>query len=963
MPDLLRVTLVAFCLAVGGNCCVGSDPTRDPPRLEVNDAGQVVGMSVKNRALAVTPAPLITLCDPSGKQHVCDRVSGKLDTDLVFECSAARLRCAVRCQSLGSALEFQCRVQGEGPAQGLLLRVAFPFDAVGWQWHNDVQSLQAIAADRVYENVTPLKAWADLPEWRGQPDLRMGYCNRNFCTVITGPVGLCLAVPIDQPCTFRTAYHGPRKALEIVYDFALSPQTRVANQERFSLVLYACDPQWGFRDALARYYGLFPQLFKNHVPDPGQWMAFGHLSHIDNANEFCFGLQEGAPEPEYDDQLGVRSATYFTHAGMGANLKNYDPEKDPLPPYDVQVQAVEEAFYKRTGLHGMYDQVGLHDVSGKLDVRKWKVYAHLIAQFNLDPQLPYGQWTLAKARKILDEVRQQKGAQLDGFYYDGLSTGINYRTDHFRTAGFPCLWDPVANKPLLNNFYSSCQFARAAAEMLRPLGRITMMNGALNASFYVAPWLDLLGAETGLRIPREQFNYIRATTYHKPFLTLLKGNYEQKLGHPEIELYMKRCLAYGVLPGFFDWPPSGLGPGGKYWDHARYYERDRDLHRKYLPLCRALAAAGWEPVTHARTSDPQVYVERFGPAAGVVWLTALREQPPSQKAAKSPPPEPPTPHAKTCEVTIDLAALGLDDHGLGRELITDQPVTLRTEGGQRVARLDLPDDGVALLQLGSPPALARWRLEQAVETLDRGVRMRQLDRDKPPVAVHWRPLGLAYERGQGPSGSHMVLESQGQNLAGATQWAMLFQEKPADLTLRVSASADQLEAGKSKVGVECRLAWVTASYTHYETRFFELPAGSYAWKDLEFRLQSSQALRAIQIKPLLPKSAKGKLRLARISLADASRDEYLIDPQFAQWYESLPQGLGHRWEEQVQSLRKDLATLAADLSNHARSTERLAEVRKTVQGLQGQIRKAGLENACRRLLRDLETVQRHLEAL
>ncbi|HQL24883.1 MAG TPA: hypothetical protein PKY95_10745, partial [candidate division Zixibacteria bacterium] len=140
-------------------------------------------------------------------------------------------------------------------------------------------------------------------------------------------------------------------------------------------------------------------------------------------------------------------------------------------------------------------------------------------------------------------------------------------------------------------------------------------NGGLGESFYVVPWLDVLGAETGLIIPRSGFNFVRASLHHKPFMTLLKGNYEQKIGLAEMELFMKRCLAYGVYPGFFDWPPSGLGPGGQYWNHSRYYERDRDLFRKYEPLCQALATAGWEPVTYARSSDPNVYVERFGPAS------------------------------------------------------------------------------------------------------------------------------------------------------------------------------------------------------------------------------------------------------------------------------------------------------------------------------------------------------------
>lgn len=204
---------------------------------------------------------------------------------------------------------------------------------------------------------------------------------------------------------------------------------------------------------------------------------------------------------------------------------------------------------------------------------------------------------------------------MDGFGYDGLCTGLNYREEHFRHSVAPPFWNPVAEKPVLNNHFDSCAFARAAAESFRACGQISVMNGALHASAFVAPWLHVFGAETGLRISREAFNYVRSISRHKPVLTLLKGNFEQVYGRDEIELFMQRALAYGVFPGFFDWFTSGLGSGGRYWDHPRYYERDRDLFRKYLPLVQTLATAGWEPITHARASCEQVFVERFGPGA------------------------------------------------------------------------------------------------------------------------------------------------------------------------------------------------------------------------------------------------------------------------------------------------------------------------------------------------------------
>mgnify|MGYP000541343644 CR=1 FL=1 len=41
--------------------------------------------------------------------------------------------------------------------------------------------------------------------------------------------------------------------------------------------------------------------------------------------------------------------------------------------------------------------------------------------------------------------------------------------------------------------------------------------------------------------------------------------------------------------------------------------------------------------------------------------------------------------------------------------------------------LDLSEDAVLAIQLGSPSDAARWRIGQCTETLDRGVRMRQVD--------------------------------------------------------------------------------------------------------------------------------------------------------------------------------------------------------------------------------------------
>jgi len=82
----------------------------------------------------------------------------------------------------------------------------------------------------------------------------------------------------------------------------------------------------------------------------------------------------------------------------------------------------------------------------------------------------------------------------------------------------------------------------------------------------------------------------------------------EELSHELTERYMKRSLAYGMFPGFF----SHNASQGHYFTRPELYERDRTLFKKYVPLCKLVAEAGWEPITLAHSSDNRVYVERFG---------------------------------------------------------------------------------------------------------------------------------------------------------------------------------------------------------------------------------------------------------------------------------------------------------------------------------------------------------------
>jgi hypothetical protein len=124
-----------------------------------------------------------------------------------------------------------------------------------------------------------------------------------------------------------------------------------------------------------------------------------------------------------------------------------------------------------------------------------------------------------------------------------------------------------------------------------------------------------------------------------------------------VEEYFQRALFYGMWPGFF----SHNASENPYWQNPKWYERDRPLFKKYLPLVKRVAEAGWQPVTHAASDNGAILVERFGPdAAGAVYFTLFNDTAQEQSGA----------------VKCDLEALHLPRSIAGQELISGTSAVL-----------------------------------------------------------------------------------------------------------------------------------------------------------------------------------------------------------------------------------------------------------------------------------------------
>jgi hypothetical protein len=146
--------------------------------------------------------------------------------------------------------------------------------------------------------------------------------------------------------------------------------------------------------------------------------------------------------------------------------------------------------------------------------------------------------------------------------------------------------------------------------------------------------LDVLGTETdwnhnGKWSPMSDsaMLYRRALCGAKPFCFLMNTNFD-KFSYDLSERFMQRCLAYGMFPGFF----SADASTGHYFTRPNLYERDRPLFKKYIPLCKLVAEAGWQPITLATSSEPKVYVECFGYKPDQTYYTVFNDTQESKTA-------------------------------------------------------------------------------------------------------------------------------------------------------------------------------------------------------------------------------------------------------------------------------------------------------------------------------------------
>jgi len=530
------------------------------------------------------------------------------------------------------------------------------------RWLHDPRKAIDVEPAREYVNATQFRVGAN------------GRLSRYpLGAVAEGERGVALGIDMARPAFYRIGYNAGTGELFLAYDLGLAPEKPAA---RVRFCRYAFDAAWGFRSALARYYAIFPEAFRCRTPEQGLWMPFAKISKVQGWEDFGFKFKEGNDETRWDDEHGIVTFRYTEPMTWWMTMPKEMPRTVDA--------AVTEARRLADGGNAWAKALltsGYHDETGRFPARlldtPWCNGA--VWSMNSMPKIPgeatdfRNKWSPAIRESLYGPKRS---ADLDGEYIDSsegyVTDELDFRRDHFAAADTPLAFSPESRKPAIFRGLVAFEYVRGIADDVHAMGKLMMANGAPTRLPWLCPMLEVLGTETdwhrgGRWMPMSdaELLYRRSMCKGKPYCFLMNTVFEE-FSSELVEKYMKRSLAYGMFPGFF----SHNASQGHYFSRPELYDRDRPLFKKYVPLCKRVAEAGWEPVPLARSSDERVYVERFGPR----YLTVLND----------------SPETRTVTITLDG-----QPPAAARELVAARD--LPCEGGK--ITLTLPAEEVAVLDL------------------------------------------------------------------------------------------------------------------------------------------------------------------------------------------------------------------------------------------------------------------------
>lgn len=474
-----------------------------------------------------------------------------------------------------------------------------------WQWWDNVHHSRTIQAGAAAYPL-PEYPFPESLSWKyehvvsGVWDGWLPVSLYPYAVVENGQAGLAMAVSLESPRLVKFSYDQTRSRFEARAYLGISPKAvRLHGRADLDLELYPADPEWGFRSAMSLYAKRYPEWF-----EPKR-----DVSSFSGYERGYYNSEEQARHVLELDKQNIFAAEY-TVADAPLDM---GPSSMPLPGYDDLINAVsrlpdaqKNAIYSSVA----YCENGDWQLKGVGDF-KWAAGKWLATWFtSVDPDIPGGWGQYLWEGNILSALNatEDVGAVLDGILIDNFMSvpGVDLRDDHLALADTPLAYDIASYRPGIHNMANMHEYLTWLRYRLHEEERDDV---AIAINFWgmatpngLAPWIDAFGGEgqsktdSGSNWTTRILDYRRAIVYGK---TMSWSNEESHLTVEDVKAYTARALFYGIFPGrkeeAIDWEPGS----------EEILQDAQELFHQY-------AYAGWEPVTHARSDNKDIWLERFG---------------------------------------------------------------------------------------------------------------------------------------------------------------------------------------------------------------------------------------------------------------------------------------------------------------------------------------------------------------
>ena len=513
--------------------------------------------------------------------------------------------------------------------RAITLFFGLPCQAIGWQWGDDIRTERTIQPGNEYSQTVRIGC--------GSTQTLSTY---PWASIHNDRVGLAMAMDLNAPSVCRLFYQSDIRQLCIAYEFGLSADSqRFPSSASFRFLIYQFEPTWGFRSAYQKFSTMYPELFQTRIRNQGIWMPFTDISTVEGWQDFGFRFHEGNGQLAFDDANDILSFRYTEP------MTWWMPMAKEMPRNYVTAISIRDQLSKKTGTRHQL----MSDISKVAAMKDAEGNPHLLFRnepwcdgavwsLNPNPYLPgvpvsqdkKASETRTKTEYINaatiywnDSMRQslygpKSQGNLDGEYLDSLegyvTAEMNFDTNHFRYSILPLTYDPNSKLPVIFKGMAIYEFTQWFSTEVRDIGKLMFANGVPYRFSFLCPLFDVMGTETDWLnrgryspAPQSQMNLWRTMSGQKPYVILMNTDYNQLV--PElVEKYFQQCLFYGFWPSMF----SHNASENPYWKNPKWYNRDRPLFKKYIPLIKTVAEAGWQPITGARCDNPSIQIERFG---------------------------------------------------------------------------------------------------------------------------------------------------------------------------------------------------------------------------------------------------------------------------------------------------------------------------------------------------------------